>query len=137
MHLSMPFRPARIVKLSKLVNDQRHLRRFFSGDATAGRGVDQILPHPGNPTLHEDEVKDARDYVRLAERNAQAVRWPVDFRYIWGEAFDAWPTHEPDLRVVNLETSVTASDDHWPGKGIGHSLVTESCPADPAGGTHE
>ena len=29
--------------------------------------VDQILPHPCPPQLHERYVKDARDYVRLAE----------------------------------------------------------------------
>ncbi|MDQ4030775.1 MAG: hypothetical protein M3332_00300 [Actinomycetota bacterium] len=31
-----------------------------------GRGVDQILPHPGDPTLHEALAQDARIYVELA-----------------------------------------------------------------------
>jgi poly-gamma-glutamate capsule biosynthesis protein CapA/YwtB (metallophosphatase superfamily) len=33
-----------------------------------GRGIDQILPHPCDPLLHESYVKSARDYIRLAEQ---------------------------------------------------------------------
>jgi poly-gamma-glutamate synthesis protein (capsule biosynthesis protein) len=33
-----------------------------------GRGIDQILPHPCNPELHEDWAQSAGDYVRLAEQ---------------------------------------------------------------------
>lgn len=40
---------------------------FLCGDVMTGRGVDQILPHPGDARLHEEYVKDARQYVRLAE----------------------------------------------------------------------
>ncbi|MCZ7680603.1 MAG: hypothetical protein M5U28_18290 [Sandaracinaceae bacterium] len=42
-----------------------------------GRGVDQILPRPSDPTLREGYVLDARVYVRLAEegeRTDPAVR---------------------------------------------------------------
>ena len=41
---------------------------FLAGDVMTGRGIDQILPHPGDPTLFEDYVKDAKGYVELAER---------------------------------------------------------------------
>ena len=41
---------------------------FLSGDVMTGRGIDQVLPHPGNPRLFEPYVKDARDYVVIAEQ---------------------------------------------------------------------
>jgi len=44
------------------------LTLFLCGDVMTGRGIDQILPHPGDPTLHEAWVPDARQYVSLAEQ---------------------------------------------------------------------
>lgn len=35
---------------------------------------------------------------------------------LWGDALDALERRAPDLRVANLETSVTTSDEAWPGK---------------------
>ena len=29
------------------------IRLFLCGDVMTGRGIDQILPHPNNPALHE------------------------------------------------------------------------------------
>ncbi len=40
---------------------------FLCGDVMTGRGIDQILPHPSDPHLYEQYVKDARRYVRLGE----------------------------------------------------------------------
>jgi poly-gamma-glutamate synthesis protein (capsule biosynthesis protein) len=41
---------------------------FVCGDVITGRGLDQILPHHGNPVLYEPQIRDAGDFVRLAER---------------------------------------------------------------------
>lgn len=35
---------------------------FLCGDVMTGRGVDQVLPHPGGPELHEPWVKNALDW---------------------------------------------------------------------------
>jgi len=40
---------------------------FLCGDVMTGRGIDQILPQPCDAALHEPYVKDAREYVALAE----------------------------------------------------------------------
>jgi len=104
------------------VSEKRHLRIFFSGDVMTGRGIDQILPHPVEPTLHEDYVKDARDYVRLADRLGPPVPKPVDDRYVWGQAFDVWTKRQPDLRIVNLETSITTSNEYSKRKGIHYRM---------------
>ncbi len=111
-----------------MVERQQHLKLFLAGDVMTGRGIDQILPHPGKPDLHEAFVKDARRYVRLAEQQNGRIPMPVDYRYIWGDALDVWQAHKPDLRIVNLETSVTACDDHWPSKGINYRMHPRNVP---------
>lgn len=92
----------------------------LTGDVMTGRGVDQILPHPADPALHEDYVRDARTYVQLAEERHGPISRPVDFSYPWGDALAA--LREADLRIVNLETSVTARGSPWPGKGIHYRM---------------
>src|SRR5438128_2143909 len=44
------------------------MRLFLCGDVMTGRGIDQALPHPANPILYEPYVRDAREYVHLAEK---------------------------------------------------------------------
>ena len=33
---------------------------FMCGDVMTGRGIDQVLPHPSDPTIHESYIKSAR-----------------------------------------------------------------------------
>ncbi len=95
---------------------------FLCGDVMTGRGIDQALPHPGNPQLHERYVKDARRYVELAERANGPIRQPVDFAYIWGDALDELERVAPDVRLINLETSITQSGACWPGKAVHYRM---------------
>lgn len=106
----------------------RAITLFLCGDVMTGRGIDQILPHPGKPRLFEPWVRSARDYVRLAEAIGGPIRWPVDYAYIWGDALEALRRAAPDLRIVNLETAVTASEDAWPGKGIHYRMHPANLP---------
>ena len=59
-------------------------RLFLCGDVMTGRGIDQILPHPCDPLLHESYVKSARDYIRLAEQVNGRIPRAVKFSYVWG-----------------------------------------------------
>jgi poly-gamma-glutamate capsule biosynthesis protein CapA/YwtB (metallophosphatase superfamily) len=86
-----------------------------------GRGVDQILPSPSSPELDEPVVKDARDYVRLAESVNGPIRCPVSYEYVWGDALSEFERRMPDLRAVNLETSITQSGERAP-KGINYRM---------------
>ena len=86
---------------------------FLCGDVMTGRGIDQILPHPGHPRIYEPYMEDARGYVEIAEKANGPIRKPVDFSYIWGEALEELERVEPDLRLINLETSITTSDEYW------------------------
>lgn len=87
-----------------------------------GRGIDQIQRHPSAPAIHEPYVRDARDYVELAEQASGPISRPVDSAYIWGDAFHELNRVAPHARVINLETSVTRSEDYWKGKGINYRM---------------
>jgi poly-gamma-glutamate capsule biosynthesis protein CapA/YwtB (metallophosphatase superfamily) len=86
-----------------------------------GRGIDQILAHPSDPRIYEMFVQDARTYVELAEEVNGPIPRPVDDGYIWGDALTELQRVAPDARIVNLETTVTRSDDPWP-KGINYRM---------------
>jgi poly-gamma-glutamate synthesis protein (capsule biosynthesis protein) len=95
---------------------------FLCGDVMTGRGIDQVLPHPSAPRIHEPYVDDARAYVQMAEAAHGPVPRPVGLPYIWGDALAELAHVAPDARLVNLETSITRSDDHWPGKAIHYRM---------------
>ena len=95
---------------------------FLCGDVMTGRGVDQILAHPCPPEIREPYVRDARDYIALAEEANGPIARPVSPAYIWGAALQELERVAPDARIINLETSVTTSDDYWPGKGIHYRM---------------
>jgi poly-gamma-glutamate synthesis protein (capsule biosynthesis protein) len=109
---------------------------FMCGDVMTGRGIDQVLPHPGAPHLYEPYVRDARRYVQLAEAVNGPVGGPVDFAYLWGDALEVLETLQPDIRLINLETAVTATDEPWPEKGIHYRMHPRNLPAISAGGIH-
>jgi len=94
---------------------------FLSGDVMTGRGVDQILPRPSVPQLHEAFAGSALDYVALAERANGPVPRPVGWSYVWGAGLEVLAREAPALRIVNLETSVTTSEDAAP-KGINYRM---------------
>ena len=95
---------------------------FLCGDVMAGRGINQILPHPSDPAIREGYMKDARGYVEIAEKVNGPIPRSVAPAYIWGDALGELENVAPDLRVINLETSVTKSDDYWKEKGVHYRM---------------
>jgi poly-gamma-glutamate capsule biosynthesis protein CapA/YwtB (metallophosphatase superfamily) len=102
---------------------------FLCGDVMLGRGVDQVLPHPGDPELRERHASDARAYVRLAERANGPIPRPADFPRPWGDALDVLDGMAPDARVINLETSITRSAEYAPGKSVHYRMSPDNLPA--------
>src|SRR3981189_2709130 len=94
---------------------------FLCGDVMTGRGIDQILPHPSHPRIYEEAVSDARTYIALAEEVNGPIPRPVNLSYIWGDALAELQLVAPDVRLVNVETSVTRTDKPWP-KGINYRM---------------
>ncbi|MDJ0745262.1 MAG: CapA family protein [Xenococcaceae cyanobacterium MO_167.B27] len=99
---------------------------FLGGDVMTGRGIDQILPHPSDPFIPEVYLKDAREYVRLAEGANGSIPTTASFSYIWGDALEEWERVAPDVKLINLETSITQSNDYWRGKGINYRMNPEN-----------
>lgn len=98
------------------------VKLFLCGDVMTGRGIDQILPYSVNPILYESFVKDARNYLYLAELKNGKFRHPVSYSYIWGDELDVWKKIQPSVKIVNLETSLTNHDVPWPEKGINYRM---------------
>jgi poly-gamma-glutamate synthesis protein (capsule biosynthesis protein) len=107
---------------------------FLCGDVMTGRGIDQVLPHPSAARIHEPFAQSALDYVELAERASGPIPRPVDFAYIWGDVRAELDRARPDVRIVNLETAVTRSDDHWGGKDIHYRMHPDNIPCLTAAG---
>lgn len=104
---------------------QNAIRLFLCGDVMLGRGIDQMLAHPCEPRLHEDYVHSALDYVALAEDANGPIRRPASPSYVWGDALGELTRARPDARIINLETSVTRSEDYEP-KGINYRMSPEN-----------
>lgn len=96
------------------------------GDVMTGRGVDQILPHPCPPDIFEPWLRDAREYVKMAEAANGPISRPVDFGYPWGDARRA--LESADVRIVNLETAVTADGQPQVDKGIQYRMHPDNVP---------
>ncbi len=106
---------------------------FLCGDVMTGRGIDQVLPHPCDPRLRESYVTSALGYVELAEAAHGPIPRPMDFAHVWGDALPELDRLRPDCRIVNLETSVTRSEDCAP-KGINYRMAPENVPCLAAAG---
>jgi poly-gamma-glutamate synthesis protein (capsule biosynthesis protein) len=101
---------------------------FLCGDVMTARGVDQILPRPGEPHLRESYLRSAIEYVKLAERASGPIPRPVGFDYIWGDALAEWERVRPDLRIANLETAVTDRGVAAANKGIHYHMHPQNVP---------
>lgn len=101
------------------------MRLFLCGDVMTGRGIDQVLAHPCNPVLHESYTQSALHYVRLAEDANGPIPRRVAPSYVWGAALDELDRTRPNARIINLETSITSSDDYVP-KGINYRMSPEN-----------
>jgi poly-gamma-glutamate synthesis protein (capsule biosynthesis protein) len=100
---------------------------FLGGDVMTGRGIDQVLPRPSRPELHEEHIRSALDYVELAERAHGRIPRPVTLPYMWGDLLADLQGRSPDFRIVNLETSVTTSEEAVP-KGINYRMNPANVP---------
>ena len=104
----------------------KNIKIFLCGDVMTGRGIDQILSHPNLPEIHESYMHNAKGYIEIAEKLNGSIPRPVDDSYIWGDALFEWQRMRADVKIINLETSVTSSEDYWQGKGINYRMHPEN-----------
>lgn len=114
--------------------DAGKMKVFLCGDVMTGRGIDQVLPHPGDPALHEAYARSALDYVSLAEKANGPILRPAGFDHVWGDALDEWARARPDARIVNLETAVTHRGEWQRTKGIHYRMHPANVPCLTAAG---
>jgi poly-gamma-glutamate synthesis protein (capsule biosynthesis protein) len=95
---------------------------FLAGDVMTGRGLDQVMQHSVAPTLHEPGVRDARRYVALAEAAHGPIPAPVSPAYLWGDALVVLEERNPAARIINLETSITTSNDWCRAKEVHYRM---------------
>lgn len=101
---------------------ENHLTLFLAGDVMTGRGIDQVLQYSNNPEIHEPYMKNAKGYVELAEKINGPIIRPVSCEYLWGDALAVLAGFEPHLKMINLETNITTSDDYWKQKYIHYRM---------------
>jgi len=101
---------------------------FACGDVMPGRGIDQILPYPGDPELREDYASDANAYVGLAIRGNGPIPRPAGLSWPWSDARPVIEDAAPDVWVIN------PGDERHPQRGLrprqGRALPDE--PGQPA-----
>eukprot|EP01013_Petalomonas_cantuscygni_P025554 TRINITY_DN47555_c0_g1_i1.p1 TRINITY_DN47555_c0_g1~~TRINITY_DN47555_c0_g1_i1.p1 ORF type:complete len:402 (+),score=42.30 TRINITY_DN47555_c0_g1_i1:220-1425(+) len=103
-----------------------HMKLAFVGDVMLARGVDQILPHPCPPHLHEDYVKDARRYTALAVEKNGPLRLDRPPDYIWGDTIPVLRHENPEAFIINLETAITRAETWDRNKGIHYRMSPEN-----------
>jgi poly-gamma-glutamate synthesis protein (capsule biosynthesis protein) len=111
-----------------------NVKIFMSGDVMTGRGIDQVLPNPSDPIIHESYMKSAVGYVHIAEQANGPIQKPVSFAYIWGDALEEFDRLRPHVRLINLETSITTHNDFWKSKGIHYRMHPKNIAALKAAG---
>ncbi|HYB35097.1 MAG TPA: CapA family protein [Mycobacterium sp.] len=112
-----------------MVGDSDVVTVLLGGDVMLGRGVDQILPHPGEPALREPYLRDARGYVRLAEDVNGPIPRPVDWQWPWGDVLALLDHAAPDVRLINLETTITADREFAEREAVRYRMHPDNLPA--------
>ena len=94
-----------------------------------GRGVDMILEFPGNPTIYESAVKDAKEYVyliqkRLLAEEKRSLSSPPAF---WKHLLP-WIQNKNHIHYFccNLETAITTSLIPWKDKAIHYKMSPQN-----------
>ncbi|BBX74945.1 CapA family protein [Mycobacterium shinjukuense] len=112
-----------------MIGDSRAVTVLLGGDVMLGRGVDQILRHPGEPELRERYMRDALGYVRLAEQANGPIPRPVDWRWPWGDVPAVLDDAGTDVRLINLETTITADGEFADRKPVCYRMHPDNLPA--------
>lgn len=83
---------------------------LLCGDVMTGRGIDQIFKYKNDFTLYEFFVKDARYYIPKEMKKYIEENKFVPYNYIWGDLLQISLFINSNLKIINLETSITTSN---------------------------
>jgi len=89
-------------------------RMCLLGDVMLGRLVDQALPS------HVENLEDAFHVKMLFRAKNPNVKLPVEHKYVWGNVLE--DIKSADVRIINLETSVTTHPVKYPEKAFNYRM---------------
>lgn len=93
---------------------QPGMRLFLAGDVMLGRTLDALMPHPSDPQPLEGSAASPEAHLRRIESAYGHGIWPIAPDDVWSKLLVELDWRKPDLRLINLECAVTASDDLQP-----------------------
>jgi len=96
---------------------QNSLKFFMAGDVMLGRLVDQIFP------VHNHEPEEHLHAMHLIKhKNAEILNkiTRLGHKFVWGDHLAA--IQQCDVRIINLETSVTSNPERWPNKAFNYRM---------------
>ena len=85
---------------------------FLCGDVMLGRGIDQIMKYKNDPTLYESSVSNAKYYVPKEMAIYTEPNKFVSYDYFWGDLLLEPLFIKSNLKIINLETSITSNNEH-------------------------
>jgi len=96
-----------------------HITKMFRiailGDVMLGRLVDQIFPN------HVESPQEHKHVEMLFRHHGSKMKLPIrDYKYPWGDVLG--DMLKADLRIINLETSVTTHNMKWPDKAFNYRM---------------
>jgi len=90
-------------------------RIFVAGDVMLGRLVDQIFPTHVTETLDGKHAKTLLRSYKMEEKVQE-----LGHKYVWGDVLPF--IMNSDLKIINLETSVTTWNEKWPNKEFNYRM---------------
>jgi poly-gamma-glutamate capsule biosynthesis protein CapA/YwtB (metallophosphatase superfamily) len=102
-------------KKMNIYNSNEKIKLLFVGDVMLGRLVDQIFP-----THVEDKEEYQYAQILLKKYNKINQLKELKYKYVWGNLIDIFKN--VDLRLINLETSVTTYPKKWPNKAFNYRM---------------
>jgi len=84
------------------------LKVALLGDVMTGRLIDQIFPTHSIP-----DTSEYKDSIHLNS-------WSKPHSYIWGDLLPV--LRDADVRIANLETSITTNSEKWPRKAFNYRM---------------
>jgi len=99
------------------VRSPNSIKLFLAGDVMLGRLVDQIFPVH---CVDEEEHVHAMNLIKHRNPALFKTIQEQGHKYVWGDVLPA--ILSSDIKMINLETSVTTSDTKWPRKAFNYRM---------------
>eukprot|EP01084_Bolivina_argentea_P164199 285495_1 len=95
------------------------VRILLAGDVMFGYGIDQILEYQVKVGSTKVPKSQFERFYRLDQQQDLQLP-PIEItsqpNYIWGDMIQSLEYYHPDIKILNIEGSITTSNEYWPNK---------------------